>query len=86
MPTLSQKPRPLPAGFVACSCGVAHSPSAWSRLPLVARMADGVGGELEFRSCVCGWALVVQVAPPPPAAPAARLAVCTACGEARVAA
>ena len=44
-----------------CACGRYYDADGWQRLPLVGRMDDGDGGELELRNCPCHSTLSVPV-------------------------
>jgi hypothetical protein len=44
-----------------CACGVGFSAADWQRLPLVGRMDDGEGGELELRNCPCRSSISMPV-------------------------
>jgi hypothetical protein len=58
---LRAQTKPLPPDYVNCGCGLCFSPEEWMKLPLVGRMDDGLGGELELRNCHCGSARALQV-------------------------
>jgi len=45
-----------------CACGRYFDEEGWRRLPLVGKMDDGEGGELEIRNCRCGSSISVPVA------------------------
>ena len=45
-----------------CACGRYFDNEGWQRLPLVGRMDDAEGGELELRNCPCKSTLSIPVA------------------------
>jgi hypothetical protein len=46
---------------VICSCGLAHSPAEWKKLPLVGIQRFDGGGALELRNCPCGSTRAIDV-------------------------
>ena len=52
-----------PSAVVAirCSCGLAHSPAEWKKLPLVGIQRFDGGGALELRNCPCGSTRAIDV-------------------------
>ena len=44
-----------------CACGRYFDADGWQQLPLVGKMDDGEGGELEIRNCRCGSSISVPV-------------------------